>query len=48
VFAKKKDGTLRTAIDYRGVNSFLCGDNQSIPNIPEDATKNNGSSRIAN
>jgi hypothetical protein len=35
VFAKKKDGTLRTAIDYRGVNSQILGDNMSIPNIGE-------------
>ena len=35
VFAKKKDGTLRTAIDYRGVNAQILGDNQSIPNIGE-------------
>ena len=35
VFAKKEDGTLRTAIDYRGVNFYLLADNQSIPNIAE-------------
>jgi hypothetical protein len=35
VFAKKKDGTLRFAIDYRGVNAMILGDNQSIPNIGE-------------
>lgn len=35
VFAKKKDGTLRTAIDYRGVNAQILGDNQAIPNIGE-------------
>ena len=35
VFAKKKDNTLRIAIDYRKVNSQIWGDNQSIPNIGE-------------
>ena len=35
VFAKKKDGTLRTAIDYRGLNAQILGDNFSVPNIGE-------------
>ena len=35
VFAKKKDGTLRTAIDYRGLNAQILGDNLSVPNIGE-------------
>ena len=35
VFAKKKDNTLRVAIDYRMLNSQVYGDNQSIPNIGE-------------
>ena len=35
VFARKKDGTFRTAIDYRGVNEQILGDNFSIPNIAE-------------
>lgn len=35
VFARKKDGTLRYAIDYRWVNSQLKGDSHSVPNIVE-------------
>ena len=35
VFAKKKDGTLTTAIDYRGVNFQIRGDNMYIPYIGE-------------
>ena len=35
VFAKKKDGTLRFAIDYRALNDCIVGDSQSIPNIGE-------------
>jgi hypothetical protein len=35
VFARKKDGTLRYAIDYRRLNDLLVGDSQAIPNIPE-------------
>ena len=35
VFAKKKDGSLRTAIDYRGLNAQILWDNLSVPNIGE-------------
>ena len=35
VFAKQKDGTLRTAIDYRGPNAQILGDNFAVPNIGE-------------
>ena len=35
VFAKKKDGTLRCAIDYRKLNQSLLHDGMPLPNIPE-------------
>ena len=35
VFAKKKDGTLRTAIDNRGLNTQILGEKNSVPNIGE-------------
>jgi hypothetical protein len=35
VFAKKKDGTWRYAIDYRKLNDQIVSDCQAIPNIPE-------------
>jgi transposase InsO family protein len=35
VFARKKDGTWRYAIDYRKLNDQLVGDAHAIPNIPD-------------
>jgi hypothetical protein len=35
VFARKADGTLRYAIDYRGLNQYLVATNYPLPNIEE-------------
>ena len=35
VFAKKKDGGLRLAIDHRRFNQYLLHDSMPLPNIPD-------------
>ena len=47
VFAKKKDGTLRFAIDYRRINQSLLHESQPLPNIPETLEELGKSSRYS-
>ena len=35
LFAKKKDGTLRVCVDYRGLNAITIKDRTPLPNIKE-------------
>ena len=47
VFSKKKDGTQRTAIDYKGLNAQILGDNFSVPNIREMMPKDSAAMTAA-
>ena len=43
LFAKKKDGTLRVVIDYRGLNNITIKDRTPLPNIKEMQERLRGS-----